>query len=209
MIQFAAFIGNFKFELPREILAGLGVLAFGKVFDGTLRNDGPAMTSGAGADVNHVIRCTNRVLIMFNDKDGVANVGEVSERIDQSIIVALMQTDGGFVEDVTASNETRSDLRCQTNALTFTAGERSGRAIEVEVTQPDGHHEPESCLNFLEDRSSNLFLLVIEDEIFKELSCMLDGHLGDILDVEQAWVCIHDQEGRATGVPMQGGFLPA
>jgi hypothetical protein len=40
------------------------------------------------------------VFVMFDDKEGVASVTKATEDAEKLLIVARVETDGGFIEDV-------------------------------------------------------------------------------------------------------------
>jgi hypothetical protein len=40
------------------------------------------------------------VFVMFDDKEGVASVAKATEDAEKLLIVARVETDGGFIEDV-------------------------------------------------------------------------------------------------------------
>ena len=63
---------------------------------------------------------------MLDDEDRVAEVAEVFERGDEALVVALVETDAGFVEDVEDAAETRADLRGEADALAFAAAQGCG-----------------------------------------------------------------------------------
>ena len=81
---------------------------------------------------------------MLDDEDGVAEVAEVFERGDEALVVALVQADGGLVEDVEDAAEAGADLGGEADALAFAAGERGGGAVEREVAEADGVEELEA-----------------------------------------------------------------
>ena len=58
---------------------------------------------------------------MFHDDDGVAQVAQFLEGTDEPFVVALVETDGGLVEDVEHIDELGTDLRGETDALALTA----------------------------------------------------------------------------------------
>ena len=64
-----------------------------------------AMHAGAGAHVHHIVGGHDRVLVMLDDDDRVAEIAEVLEGFEEPRIVALMQADGGLVEDVEHARE--------------------------------------------------------------------------------------------------------
>ena len=86
------------------------------------------MTSGAGTEVDDVVGAADCLFIVLDDQNGVAEIAQVFERGQQAIVVAMVQADGGLVENVEDAAQLRSDLRRQTDALAFSARERGGRA---------------------------------------------------------------------------------
>ena len=66
------------------------------------------------------------------------------ERGDEALVVALVQADGGLVEDVEDAAQARADLGGEADALAFAAGERGGGAVEREVAEADGVEEFEA-----------------------------------------------------------------
>ena len=81
------------------------------------------MLAGAGTDVDDPVRGFDRLLIVFDDDEGVPQLLELRERLDESAVVPLVQTDRGLVEDVEDPDEPRTDLRGQADALGFAAGQ--------------------------------------------------------------------------------------
>ncbi len=73
------------------------------------------------------------------------------EGLDQAHVVALMEADGGLVENVEHAAQARADLCGEADALAFAAGERGGVAIEREVVQADGAEELEALDDFAAD----------------------------------------------------------
>ena len=58
------------------------------------------MLAGTRADVDDVVRGADRVFVMLDDDQGVADVAQPEQRLDQAVVVALVQADGGLVEHV-------------------------------------------------------------------------------------------------------------
>src|SRR5690606_4915431 len=121
-----------------EVLAGERVLARGDLLDGPLGDDAAAVDARPGADVQDVVRGADHLLVVLDDDDGVADVGQVAQRADEAGVVALVQADGGLVEDVARADELGADLRRQADALRLAAGEGAGLAVQREVLQADG-----------------------------------------------------------------------
>jgi hypothetical protein len=69
-----------------------------------------AVLPRAGPDVDDVVGHRDRVLVVLDDDDGVAEVPQAGERVDETAVVALVQPDGGLVEHVEHADQTRADL---------------------------------------------------------------------------------------------------
>ena len=63
----------------------------------------------------------DRVLVVLDDEHGVAEVAQAVQRLDEAVVVALVQADGRLVEHVEHADEARADLRGQADALRLAA----------------------------------------------------------------------------------------
>ena len=66
----------------------------------SLRYNHASMTARSGADVDEVVSLQHHLFIVFNDDDGIARIPQGLEAFNQAIVVALMQSDAWFVQDV-------------------------------------------------------------------------------------------------------------
>jgi hypothetical protein len=73
--------------------------------DGALGDDPPAVHAGPGPDVDDVVGRPDHVLVVLDDEHGVADVGQVAERADEPVVVALVQADRRLVEHVARADE--------------------------------------------------------------------------------------------------------
>ena len=96
--------------VPREILAGQRVRRMPHLLRRALRHHLPAVLAGARAHVDHVVGGVDRVLVMFDHDDAVAEVAQVLQRGQQPFVVALMEADGRLVQHIHHAGETRTDL---------------------------------------------------------------------------------------------------
>src|SRR5690348_6762865 len=88
------------------------------------------------------------VFVVLDDQDSVAKVAQAHKRFDEPIVVALVESDGGLVENIEDSAKTRADLGGETNPLAFSAGEGGGTAVEREVVEADGAEEFQALDDF-------------------------------------------------------------
>ena len=114
------------------------------------------MLACAGAEVDEVVGCAHRLLVVLDDDDGVAEVAQLPERGEQTRVVALVQSDRRLVEDVEHADETRADLRREANALRLAARQRLRGAAEREIVESDVDEEAQPLAHFLEDRAGDL-----------------------------------------------------
>ena len=104
-------------------------------------------------------------------------------------VVALVQPDGGFVQDVHDPHQSGTDLACQPDALCFSPGKRLRTAVERQVVEPDVHQELQARLDFLDDLLGDLAALpgelhgteMIEDGFHGSLG---EGWKGRAFDVD-------------------------
>src|SRR5262249_50068604 len=128
-------------ERAREIAPGERVRVRHDLVRRADRDDMAAELAGAGAEVDDVGRRADGLLGVLDDQHGVADVAQALERVEEPAVVALVQSNRGFVQDVEDPDETRPYLRRQTNSLPFSPGQRAGRTIERQVVEPDVHQE--------------------------------------------------------------------
>ena len=100
-------------RLPGEVLAGDRPLAGEQLLQRPLDHDLAAVLSRAGADVDDVVGDADRLLVVFDDDDRVAEVAEAHHRVDEALVVALVQTDRRLVEHVEHADQAAADLRRQ------------------------------------------------------------------------------------------------
>src|SRR6478672_7177976 len=104
-----------------EILAGDALRVGHHLLRGSFRHHLAAMDAGAWAHVHHVIRGEDRLLVMLDHDDAVAEIAQPIERLEQPRIVALMQPDRRLVQHVEHAGQPRADLRGEADALALAA----------------------------------------------------------------------------------------
>jgi hypothetical protein len=160
--RFTALGGHLDREFAGEILAGDRARIGHDVARRALGDDLAAMHTGMGSDVDHVIGGEDRVLVMLDHDDRVADIAQVLERFQQPGIVALVQADGGLIKHIEHAGEAGADLRGKPDALALAARQRAGIARQRQVIEADIVQELQPVADFLEDAHGDLVLLVIE-----------------------------------------------
>ncbi len=121
-----------------QVLSGDRIGIRGHFGRRALRHDAAAMDAGAGTQVHDVISLANRVLIVFDHDHRVAEVAQIDQRVEQALIVALVQADRRLIQYVHDADQPRADLTRETDALRLAAGQSVGAAIQGEIAE--GRH---------------------------------------------------------------------
>ena len=70
-------------------------------FIGRARGDQfAAVATGAGTEVDDVVGAADGFFVMLDHEHGVAEIAQRFQRLQQALVVAMMQADGRLVEDV-------------------------------------------------------------------------------------------------------------
>ena len=88
----------------------------------------PPCSPAPGPDVDDVVGHLDRVLVVLDHDHGVAEVAEAHERVDEAVVVALVEADRRLVEHVEHADQPGADLGGQPDPLRLAAGERGRRA---------------------------------------------------------------------------------
>ncbi len=173
-------LGHLDAALARQVLAGERVVASHHRFRRALGDDAPAVNAGTGADVEHVVGGTDGVLVVFHHDHGVAQIAQMDQRLEQAVVVTLVQADGGLVEDVHHAHQAGADLARQANALGLAAGEGLGAALQVEVVEADVDQELEPGVYLVDHLLGDLALAPRQGQALEVVPGLADGQLHDL-----------------------------
>ena len=141
---------HFDLQLAGQILPGDALRRLGRSPRRCLGHDIAAAHAGAGTEIDDVIGRPHRVFVVLDDDDRVAHVAQLRERVEQLFVVARMQADRRFVEDIEHADQAAADLPGQADALRFAAGKRRRGAVERQILEADVDQEAEPAADFLE-----------------------------------------------------------
>lgn len=65
-----------------------------------LKEDMATCLTAVGADFDEVIGIGDDIEMVFDDDDGVAEVDQLVEELEEALAIVQMQADGGFFEQV-------------------------------------------------------------------------------------------------------------
>ncbi len=109
------------------------------------------MNTRTGPQVHDLICGHDRLFVMFDDDNGIAEIAEMPECVQQALVVSLMQADGWLVENIHDANQAGTNLTGKSDALSLTAGQGFGTSVQAQVFQPDIAEKTQAILDFLEN----------------------------------------------------------
>ena len=122
-------------------------------------DDFAAQFAGSRSEVEQLIGAADNIMVVLNDEQRVAEVAQLVQGADQACVVARVEADGRFVEDVEHTAQTAANLAGEADALRFATGECRRSAADGEILQPDFDQKGEAIGNFADQFAGNLFLL--------------------------------------------------
>src|SRR5205085_2760543 len=98
------------------------------------------------------------------------------------LVVARMETNGRFIEDVEDATEIRAELGGEANALAFSTGERGDTTPKLQITEANFTKKFQAFANFREDVPSNQPGAAFYFKIPEKFGGGFDRHLGEGVD---------------------------
>ncbi|MPM71570.1 hypothetical protein SDC9_118538 [bioreactor metagenome] len=167
-----------------KILAGDALLVFCNLFWCPLGNDIASMYSSPWTKVNQVICLSYGCLIVFYHKHGVAKIPQVLERIDEFLIISLVQPNGRFIQNIQNPAQSTADLGGKTDTLGFSSTQRRTASIEGEIVQSDVTQKRESAAYLFQNLIGDGQLILCQGQIGKEFVCQLNRESGCLHDIQ-------------------------
>ena len=100
---------------------------------GSLKDDGAAVVTSCGANVDDVVRMGDDGLMVFDAEHSGAGIDQLVEQGEELLNIGQVQACGGFVEDVGSAGF--SHVGGEFDALTLAAGESREGLTEGDVAQ--------------------------------------------------------------------------
>ena len=157
-------------------------------------DDLAAVLTRAGADVDDPVGVTDGVLVVLDHDQGVAEVLEADQGLDQPLVVALVEADRRLVEDVEDADQAGADLGRQPDPLGLTAAEGARGPVEGEVVEADVEQEVEPLQDLLEHPLADLALAGGELDGAEVVGALVDREGADLGDVLAAAVLVAERD---------------
>ena len=140
-----------------------------------------------------MVGCAHGLLIMLYYDQRVSEISQFLQCPDQLGVVPLMQADARLIKNIENAHQARADLRCKTDPLAFTAGERSCSAGKRQVSKSYADKESKTRPNLLDDSLGNQHFFLAELLLIKKAQCVRHGEIGKLSNAHTA---DRDGEGR-------------
>src|SRR4029453_7096917 len=131
---------------------GAGQRSFSSVLDEfsgrALEDDLATVLTGTRSEIDDVICRPNRLFVMLHDDDRIAEIAKPGQGTQQFPVIALVQSNRRFVEDVEHPSQISANLRREPDALPLAARERRGAPSKREIADADIVKKSQPILDF-------------------------------------------------------------
>ena len=83
----------------------------------------PTGFSSSRTQINYKVSPADRILVVLHYKNSIAQIPQLFQHPQQSLVVPIVQTDRWFVQYVKNSSQLGTDLCGQANSLPFASGQ--------------------------------------------------------------------------------------
>ena len=170
-------------QFARQVLTGNRLSTGLDIIDRSLRHHMSAMHPGPRSDIDDVIGAEHGFFVMLDHQQGIAQITQSLQRIQQFPVIALMQADTRFIQNIQYTDQPRTNLRRQADPLRLAAGQRTGRPVQRQVIQSDIDQEAEPGVDFLADLHGNRLFPLRQLQLLKKRLAFAHRQMGDFLDV--------------------------
>ena len=141
-----------------------------------------AVHARAGAHVDHIVGSTNRILIMLDDNNGIADIAQALKCLNQALVIALMEADRWLVQNVQDTHEAGANLRCQANALGLASGKRRRGTVEGQIVESDIDQKAQALQDFLNNAPADKLLALGKLQALKKLERLAARQTADLVN---------------------------
>src|SRR5258708_6440122 len=155
---------------------------FGSSAGGAPATPPPPGLARSRSHVEHVIGRVDRLFVVLDHDDGVAEVAQMLERGKEPRVVALVQSDRGLIEHVHHPGESRADLAGKPDPLRLAARERVRGAVERQIIEADVVEEVEPRTDLLDYFLGDGLLAAFELELTEKFERLLQGESAHLVN---------------------------
>ena len=100
------------------------MLVFHQIIRRSLSHQLAAVFPGSRADIHHTVGRADRILVMFHHDQAVSQIAEAHQRPEQFVIISLVKTDAGLVQNIGDPHKAGPYLCRQADPLGLASGKR-------------------------------------------------------------------------------------
>ena len=134
------------------------------------------------ANVDDVVGVANGFFVVLNHHQGVALVAQGLEGLEQNLVVARMQANGGFVEHVANALQLAAQLGRQTDALGFATAQGGCAPVQGEVAQAHFFQKRQAPCNFGHQVAGNVGRATAQGQTRHPLAHTAHAQAGNVGD---------------------------
>src|SRR5215831_46509 len=108
-----------------------------KILQRSVPNQFAAVLAATRAEIDQIIRGSNDLFLVLDDKQRVSFVAQIMHHAHQLPDIARVQSNAWFVHDKQRVYQRRAKAGSEVHALDFAAAQRARRSIEREITHAD------------------------------------------------------------------------
>ena len=142
----------------------------------------PAVLPRAGPDVHHPVGGADGVLVVLHHDQRVAQVPQPDQRLQQPVVIPLMQPDRRLIQHIQHPGQPRPDLGGQPDPLRLPARQRGRGPVQGQVVQADVEQEAEPGADLGEDGRRDLRVPARSGSGRQQLSQLADGQRAELRD---------------------------
>src|SRR5882724_8544582 len=150
---------------------------------GTFANHFSAVLPRARTEIEDAIGCAHNLGVVLDDQDGITQIAQIMQDVDELRGIAAVESDRRFVEDVKRPDQARAERRCQLNALGLATGEGRGHAAQGEIFQPDLIQKAQAVLDLFQKLVCNFTLGFTQREGSEKFSRLGHGEATDLANI--------------------------
>ncbi|OPZ71701.1 MAG: hypothetical protein BWY80_01275 [Firmicutes bacterium ADurb.Bin456] len=175
--------GNGYFQFTGQVLASKRFFRSHYVFQPPCGHYLSSMYAGPGANIHNIIRCFDRIFIMFHDNHRISQIPQPLQCSQQAIVVTRMQSDTWFIQHIENPYQAGPHLGGQADTLGFTPGKTPCCSIQGQVLQPHIHQESQPFPDFFYHLPSNEQIPLVQLQLAEKIQGIPYGKSGKLVDV--------------------------
>src|SRR5690606_2787518 len=107
-------------------------------------------------------------------------IAQMFEGTNQTVVVALVQTDAWLVQNVQNTLQTRANLRSQTDALRLAAAQSRGATQKRQVVEADVLQKAKAGVHLFKDLMGDMHFFVRKFYMFEKINGVVNRHFADV-----------------------------